>query len=73
MQAYNACYSSNKYLDEVNKDFADARAAGIQGTPFFVITYTVGGQTQTDTINGAQAFSAFQQKLDAALVAAGAQ
>ena len=46
MQAFNACYSSNKYMNEVNQDFADARAAGINGTPFFVITYTAGGQTQ---------------------------
>ncbi len=73
MGAYNACYSSNKYLDQVNQDFADAKAAGITGTPFFVISYTAGGQTKTDTVDGAQAFSVFQQKLDAALAAAGAQ
>jgi protein-disulfide isomerase len=73
MQAFNACYSSNKYVNEVNQDFADAKAAGITGTPFFVITYTAGGQTKTDTVDGAQSFTAFQQKLDAALAAAGAQ
>ena len=70
MQAFNACYSSNKYINDVNQDFADAKAAGINGTPFFVITYTAGGQTKTDTVDGAQPFSAFQQKLDAALAAA---
>ncbi len=73
MNTFNACFSSNKYLDQVNQDFKDAQAAGITGTPFFTITYTVGGQTKTDTIDGAQPFSAFQQKLDAALAAAGAQ
>jgi len=73
MQAFNACYSSNKYMNDVNQDFADARAAGIQGTPFFVITYTAGAQTKTDTVDGAQPFSVFQQKLDAALAAAGAK
>ena len=73
MQAYNSCYSNNKYQNAVNQDFADARSAGIQGTPFFVITYKVGGETKTDTIDGAQAYSVFQQKLDAALAAAGAQ
>lgn len=71
MNAYNSCMSSNKYLDQVNKDFQDATAAGITGTPFFVITYTVNGETKTDTIEGAQGFSAFQQKLDAALAATG--
>ncbi len=73
MNAYNSCMSSNKYLNQVNQDFQDAKAAGITGTPFFVITYTVNGQTQTQTIDGAQPFSAFQEKLDAALKAAGAQ
>ena len=71
MQTFNSCYTSNKYMDQVNQDFTDAKAAGITGTPFFVITYTAGGQTQTDTVDGAQAFSVFQQKLDAALAAAG--
>jgi protein-disulfide isomerase len=73
MQTFNSCYTSDKYLDQVNQDFTDAKAAGITGTPFFVITYSVGGQTQTDTIDGAQAYSVFQQKLDAALAAAGGQ
>jgi protein-disulfide isomerase len=71
MNAYNSCMSSNKYLSQVNQDFQDATTAGITGTPFFVITYTVNGQTKTDTIEGAQTFSAFQQKLDAALAATG--
>jgi protein-disulfide isomerase len=71
MQAFNSCYTSDKYLNQVNQDFTDAKAAGITGTPFFVITYTAGGQTQTETIDGAQAYSVFQQKLDAALAAAG--
>ncbi len=70
MSAYNSCMSSQKYLNQVNQDFQDATNAGITGTPFFVITYTVTGQTKTETLDGAQPFSAFQQKLDAALAAA---
>ncbi len=73
MGAYNSCFSSGKYQNQVNQDFTDAKAAGITGTPFFVITYTVNGQPKTDTIDGAQPFSVFQQKLDAALKAAGAK
>ena len=73
MTAFNSCYSSNKYMNQVNQDFLDAKAAGINGTPFFVISYTVAGQTKTDSIDGAQPFSAFQQKLDAALTAVGAK
>ena len=73
MNAYNSCFSSAKYESQANQDLQDAVTAGLQGTPFFVINYTVNGQTKTDTVDGAQPFSAFQQKLDAALTAAGAQ
>ncbi len=73
MSEFNSCMSSNKYLNQVNQDFQDATTAGITGTPFFVISYTVNGQTKTDTIAGAQSFSAFQTKLDAALKAVGAK
>ena len=73
MSAYDSCISSNKYLNQVNQDLQDAQTAGITGTPFFVITYTVNGQEKTDKIDGAQPLSAFQQKLDAALKAAGAK
>ncbi len=71
MGTFNSCVSGGKYTDQVSQDFQDATAAGITGTPFFVISYTVNGQTKTDTVDGAQPFSAFQQKLDAALKAAG--
>lgn len=71
--SFNSCLTSGKYQSQVNQDLQDASTAGITGTPFFTITYTAGGQSKTDTIDGAQPFSAFQQKLDAALAAAGAQ
>lgn len=73
MTTFNSCYSANKYQTQVNQDFQDAKTAGITGTPFFVISYAAGGQPKTDTIDGAQSFSSFQQKLDAALAAAGAK
>ena len=67
MNAFNSCYGSHKYLDQVNQDFKDARAAGVQGTPFFVLTYAVNGQTRTTSVDGAQPYSIFQQTIDAAL------
>ena len=67
MSAFNSCDSSHKYLDQVNQDFKDARTAGIQGTPFFVLTYVVKGQTRTTSVEGAQPYSIFQQTLDATL------
>lgn len=64
---FNSCYDGKKYSNQVAQDFKDAMAAGIQGTPFFVITYTANGQTKTLTIDGAQPYSVFKQALDAAL------
>jgi predicted DsbA family dithiol-disulfide isomerase len=73
MNAYNSCFSTSKYAKQADRDLQDALQAGLTGTPYFVISYTANGQTKTDTIDGAQPFSVFQQKLDAALVAAGAK
>ena len=73
MDQFNSCFNNGKHRDLVRQDFFDANAAGIQSTPTFIITYEANGQTVTDTIKGAEAFSSFQQKLDAALAAAGAQ
>jgi len=73
MSAFNSCFSGQKYLDQVNQDLTDATAAGIQGTPFFVVSYTANGQTKTTTIDGNQPFTTFQQTLDQALAAAAAK
>ena len=73
MTTYQDCYDSGKYKDRVQKDFNDATAAGLQGTPFFVITYAVNGVIKTDTINGAEPFSTFQVKLEAILNEIGVQ
>lgn len=73
MSAFNSCYDSGKYRDRVQQDFEDGQSAGVEGTPGFLITYTVNGETRTDRIDGAQPFSAFQQKLEAILNEIGAQ
>ncbi|HUG35013.1 MAG TPA: thioredoxin domain-containing protein [Anaerolineales bacterium] len=70
---FEECYDSGKYEDRAQEDFNDATAAGLQGTPFFIVTYTVNGETKTTTIDGAQPFSEFQVKLEAILSEIGAQ
>lgn len=70
MTAFNACYDSGKYEDQVQQDLKDAQDAGIQGTPYFVMTYTVNGEARTETIDGAQPIDVFQQKIEAALLIA---
>jgi Protein-disulfide isomerase len=67
MDQFNSCYSSGKFRDRVQQDFQDGQAANVTGTPGFIITYTVNGETKTDRIDGAEPFSTFQQKLEAAL------
>ncbi len=67
MTAFDSCYSSKKYLKQINQDLADANAAGMQGTPFFVISYSLNGADQVTTLDGAQPFSVFQSELDKAL------
>jgi len=56
---FNECVDSGKYTSEVQKDFADGSAAGVTGTPGFVIN--------GKPLVGAQPFTVFQQIIDAEL------
>ena len=73
VNTWQDCYSSGKYEDQVKQDLDDATSANIDGTPFFVITYTVKGETKTRTISGSQPFNTFQVELEAALTEINAQ
>jgi protein-disulfide isomerase len=67
MNEFNACYDNEAYLDRVQQDHEDGLAAGINGTPGFLVTYTVNGEPRSKLIEGAQPFTVFQQELEAAL------
>ena len=56
---FNSCLDSGKYTKYVQDDLAAGSAAGVSGTPSFIIN----GQL----VVGAQPYSAFQQAIDAAL------
>ncbi|HET9914028.1 MAG TPA: thioredoxin domain-containing protein [Anaerolineales bacterium] len=71
-EAFNSCYDSGKFEERVQQDAADGVAAGVKGTPAFVIKYTVNGEEKTKFIEGAQPFTNFQQELEAALNEIGA-
>jgi protein-disulfide isomerase len=73
MSQFNNCYNSGKYQDRIQQDAQEGEAANVTGTPSFIITYTVNGEKKTDRIDGAESFSTFQQKLEAALNEIGAQ
>jgi protein-disulfide isomerase len=73
MSTWQGCYDSSKYEAQVKQDLEDATTAEIDGTPYFVITYTVNGETKTKILHGAQPFSTFQVELEAALSEINAQ
>ena len=56
MDAFNACFDSQKYKDEILADQQEGIAAGVQGTPAFFIN----GQF----ISGAQPYQVFKQIID---------
>jgi protein-disulfide isomerase len=59
MNAFNDCFNSGKYANQVSKDGTQAAQAGVQATPSFVINGKL--------LEGAQPFSAFQAAIEAAL------
>ncbi len=56
--SFNSCLDSGDSKSEVNKELAQATAAGAGGTPFFVIVNTKTGDATT--ISGAYPWSEFQ-------------
>lgn len=73
MGQFNTCFNSGTYSSRVDQDAKDGLAAGLKATPSFVLTYTVNGQVKTVLIEGAQPFSEFQTKIEAALAEMGLQ
>ena len=73
MDDFNSCYNSGKYIDRTQQDMQDGTAAGVTGTPGFLVSWTVDGETKTKLIEGAQPFSTFQTELEAILAELGAQ
>lgn len=69
---FNSCYDGGKFEDRVKQDGEDGKAAGVEGTPSFVISYIVDGEKRTKFIKGAESFTKFQQELEAALNEIGA-
>lgn len=61
--AFRACLDGDRYRKDVEKDLADGRAAGVSGTPTFVV-----GQTTADGVDGvrlvgAQPYAVFDAKI----------
>ena len=63
-QQFQACLDSGKYAKHVEDDLADAQTAGMQGTPYSVVSAANG---QTFPLSGAQPYSAVKQLVEQAL------
>ncbi len=62
---FQQCLDSGKFKDEVAKDIADGSAAGVSGTPSWIIgKSSKDGQIEGQLIVGAQPFSAFKTVID---------
>ena len=71
MTAYDACMSANKYLERAKQDEADAKSAGVSGTPSFIISYVVDGEVVEQMLPGNYPIEAFRQVIDESLAASG--
>lgn len=62
---FKACLESQKYKSEMDKDQADAQAAGIQGTPGFIVGKSTGdGKITGIRIAGAYPYQIFKGVID---------
>jgi protein-disulfide isomerase len=66
---FEKCVADQKYKAEIDKDVADAVAAGVNGTPTFVIGRAVGSEVDGTRVVGAQPYAAFESKLKELLAA----
>ena len=71
--AFDACLSSGKHAARVQRGVTDGAAAGVQGTPGFVIGSSKDGSVIEGTpIRGAQPLETFRQIIDRALTTSSA-
>jgi protein-disulfide isomerase len=60
---FSACVTSEKYKPDVAKDVAEGRAAGVSGTPTFVLGRITDGSIDGERIVGALPYATFDAKL----------
>ena len=63
MERFRECFDSKKYLAEIQRDISEANAAGITGTPAFVLGKTAKDGVEGVRIVGAQPYTVFEAKI----------
>jgi protein-disulfide isomerase len=71
MDAFNELLQQRQVFWPGRPGRIDGTAAGVTGTPAFVISYTVNGEEKTRFISGAYPFSEFQTQIEGALAEMG--
>ncbi len=66
-KAFDACLDTERFRAEVEKDVADAIAAGISSTPSFIVGRVTQGTLQGNRMAGAQPLAAFEAQFRALL------
>ena len=61
MEHFRSCVATGKYTASIRADMAEANAAGIQGTPAFVLGKTSAAGIQGVKLMGAQPYEAFEK------------
>jgi predicted DsbA family dithiol-disulfide isomerase len=66
LKTFNACLDSEKYRSRIEKDIAAGKAAGITGTPGFIVgRYNVEkGIVEGEVLSGAMPEAAFKKLLE---------
>jgi protein-disulfide isomerase len=67
---FQECLDSEKYTDEIRKDIADGRQAGVRGTPTFFLGLTKPNApaiTATLMVRGAQPYALFKEAIESLL------
>ena len=65
MTKFTACMTENRYKDDIDADTADGSAAGVTGTPGFVIgVLKDDGTVEGKRVDGAYPYDTFKTILD---------
>jgi protein-disulfide isomerase len=64
MPRFHACVDKGTYLASIHADLSEANAAGISGTPSFVVGLSSGSTLTGETLVGAQPFETFEKILN---------
>jgi protein-disulfide isomerase len=67
MGKYDVCTNSDSYSAEINKEIAEGSAAGVNGTPSFVIGRVTNGKLEGVRLVGAMPYAQFETALKDAL------